>query len=194
MAITELGFYKLMSGFMQLDRLAYQWVHTVHAPWLINIMLVITYMGFSLTYIILAAAVSCYLLYRRQVWEAVFLNISLFSAWGLMGLLKNWFERSRPTGEVLTAAGGYSFPSGHAMLSMAFYGFLASLLLSRSSSKWAPLGAISLYILVFLIGFSRIYLNVHYLSDVLAGFIFGFICLILSLKGMEAVRRRLGGE
>lgn len=189
MALTDLGFYKLLNGFIQLDEMIYQLVQTIHVPWLVNIMLVITYMGFSLTFLFLTAIVSLFLLYRQKVLEAVFLNISLFSAWSLMAILKNWFERSRPVGETLTIAGGYSFPSGHAMLALAFYGFLASLWLSRSDSRQARLGAISLYVLVFLIGLSRIYLNVHYLSDVLAGFIFGFICLTISLRAMKAVKR-----
>ena len=182
-----MGFDKLLYGFLQLDRLVYQWVHTVQIPWLINIMLIITYMGFSVTFLILSALISVYLLFERRLWETMFLNASLYTAWALMGLLKNWFERSRPAGEALTVAGGYSFPSGHAMLAMAFYGFLASLLI-HSGSRWGRIGAGLLYILIILIAFSRIYLNVHYLSDVLAGLLFGSICLIVSLKAMKKVQ------
>ncbi|NLN88199.1 MAG: phosphatase PAP2 family protein, partial [Syntrophomonadaceae bacterium] len=133
--------------------------------------------------------ISFYLLSKQNIYEAIFLNISLFSAWGMMSLLKNLFERSRPAGEALTIAAGFSLPSGHAMLAMAFYGFLAALLLrhrKRSRARW---GAVLLFIWVILVGFSRIYLNVHYLSDVLSGFVFGFICMILSLAGLERVRR-----
>jgi len=75
------------------------------------------------------------------------------------------------------------------MVSMAFYGFLAALLLRQKNSSRARWGATLLFVWVILIGFSRIYLNVHYLSDVLAGFILGFICMIVSLAGMDRVQR-----
>ncbi len=86
----------------------------------------------------------------------------------------------------------WPFPSGHAMLSLDFYGFLAALLLEYGGrvNKPAWLGAVSLYILVLLIGLSRIYLNIHYLSDVMAGFLFSIIILTLSLKAMKLVQDR----
>lgn len=187
MGAAGLSISKLLNGFIQLDGLVYQWVHTVQVPWMVNVMLVITYMGFLATFLVLSAVLTIFLLYRRRIWDAIFMNISLYSAWVLMGILKNWFERSRPIGEALTVARGYSFPSGHAMLAMAFYGFLASLLL-QSGSKWGRRGAALLYILIVFIAFSRVYLNVHYLSDVLAGLFFGFICLIVSLKARNKVK------
>ena len=75
------------------------------------------------------------------------------------------------------------------MLSMAFYGFLAVLLLRQKNSSRARWGAILLFIWVILIGFSRIYLNVHYLSDVLSGFMLGFISMVLSLAGLDRIKR-----
>ena len=190
MAITDLGFYRLLNGFWRLDQAIYHWIPSIQTPWLNDIMLVITYMGFVLTYLVLSPIVSIYLVKKKKILEAVFLNISLISAWVLDDLLKLWFERGRPTGLALTAAGGYSFPSGHAMVSMAFYGFLALLLLSQSRSKYTRWLAAGLYLLVFIIGFSRIYLNVHYTSDVLAGFLFGSICLISSIKGLQFVKKK----
>ena len=190
MAITDLGFYRLLNSFWRLDQAICHWIPSIQTPWLTNIMLVITYMGFVLTYLVLSPLVSIYLVKKKKILEAVFLNISLISAWVLDDLLKLWFERSRPSGVELTAAAGYSFPSGHAMVSMAFYGFLAFLLLSQGKSKRTRWLAGGLYLLVFIIGFSRIYLNVHYTSDVLAGFLFGYICLISSIKGLQFVKKK----
>lgn len=190
LAVTDLGFYRLLNAFWRLDLMIFHGIPTIQTPWLTSIMLVITYLGFSLTFLSLSPVVSYYLVYRQKILEAVFLNVSLISAWAVSDLLKIWFERSRPTGEALTAAAGYSFPSGHAMVSMAFYGFLAFLLLNQSRNKWTGRAAVGLYTLVFLIGFSRIYLNVHYTSDVLAGFLFGFICLISSIKGFRFLKRK----
>jgi len=192
LAITDLGFYRLLNGFWRLDQAIYHWIPSIQTPWLTNIMLVITYMGFVLTYLVLSPIVSIYLFKKKKILEAVFLNVSLLTAWVADDLLKLWFERSRPLGEELTVASGYSFPSGHAMVSMAFYGFLAFLLLNHSRNRLTGWAAVGLYILVFLIGFSRVYLNVHYTSDVLAGFMFGFIILISSIKGCLFLKRRYG--
>ncbi|MEA4925046.1 MAG: phosphatase PAP2 family protein [Syntrophomonadaceae bacterium] len=189
MTTADFGINQLLYGFLQLDRLVYQWVHIMQNPWLVKIMIIITYWGYPLTLVLLAALVTVRMLYRRLRWEALFLNVSFVSAWALMKLLKNLIERSRPAGEALTTAAGYSFPSGHAMVSMAFYGFLAFLLLYCSRKKNDRWLAASLFILIFLIGFSRIYLNVHYTSDVLAGFLFGLLCLTGSIKGYQWAKR-----
>jgi undecaprenyl-diphosphatase len=180
---------------MYWDMLISAWMQNIQRPWLIKSMLVITYMGFPLTYIILTVFISTYLLRLKEnlffVTEVIFLNTSLFSTWAAMQYLKYWFGRSRPVGEVLTVASGFSFPSGHAMLSIAFYGFLAYLFISYTKNKWGYLGAAVLCLLVLIIGFSRVYLNVHYASDVLAGFLFGLICLAVNIKGLNLTRRRL---
>lgn len=168
----------------------YHWIPTIQTPWITSIMMVITYAGFSLTYLCLSPLVSVYLFYQKKILEAVFLNVSLISAWVADDLLKISFERSRPMGEALTVAAGYSFPSGHAMVSLAFYGFLAFLLLNHSRDKRTRRAAAGLYILVLFIGFSRIYLNVHYTSDVLAGFLFGSIFLVASIKCYQFVKRK----
>lgn len=190
MAVPDPGFYQLLSGFMRLDLTINHWIPSIRTPWLTDIMLVITYMGFSLTFAALSISISICLAKRKKALDALFLNISLVLAWALMDLIKLLFGRHRPPGVELTAAGGYSFPSGHAMVSMAFYGFLAFLILNYSRDKRVRWAAAGLYILIFLIGFSRIYLNVHYTSDVLAGFLFGYICLMISIKGLQLVKRK----
>lgn len=179
----------LIGFFAALDLQVQAWAGSIHAPLGIKCLNLVTYSGSSVAFLILTLFISFYLLSKQKIYEAIFLNVSLFAAWWIMGFLKNVFERSRPAGEALTIASGFSLPSGHAMVSMAFYGFLAGLLLRQKNSSRARWGAALLFIWVLLIGFSRIYLNVHYLSDVLAGFIFGFICMILSLAGMDRVQR-----
>ncbi|NLB87665.1 MAG: phosphatase PAP2 family protein [Syntrophomonadaceae bacterium] len=100
-----------------------------------------------------------------------------------MSLLKDFFGRPRPSGEHLTIATGMSFPSGHAMLSMAFYGFVAYLLAQRVNSpqRRKLIWAVAV-IFIFLIGFSRLYLNVHYPTDVIAGFLLGALFLFAFIK------------
>lgn len=186
------GFSRIFYFLSNLDLRVQDYVQTINSPGLVKIMSLITYMGSPWVFVILCALTSSYLWYRGKKLETIFLNVTLFSTWGIMEGLKHLFERSRPAGEALTVASGYSFPSGHAMLSFAFYGFLAALLLKYGrGNRQSWLGAITLYILVLLIGLSRIYLNVHYLSDVVAGFLFSIIVLALSLKGMKLVQNRL---
>jgi undecaprenyl-diphosphatase len=101
-------------------------------------------------------------------------------------LLKVLFARPRPHFEhPLLVETSYSFPSGHAMESFVVYGMLAyfAVLALRS---WESRGAA---LLVVLIGFSRMYLGVHYLSDVLAGYAAGGVWLSALITGTETIRR-----
>ena len=91
-------------------------------------------------------------------------------------ILKNIVQRPRPTEFRLIEEKGYSFPSGHSMISMAFYGLLIYLIYRYIKNKKLKYTLITLLsILIFLIGVSRVYLGVHYASDVIAGF-----CISLS--------------
>ncbi len=92
-------------------------------------------------------------------------------------LLKIIFMRTRPLDINIINETGYSFPSGHAMISLAVYGLLAYLLWN-SNYKHKKIGTIGLIALIILIGISRIYLGVHYTSDVLAGYIISFSYLL----------------
>lgn len=105
--------------------------------------------------------------------QGLIINLCLVTSWLIMHGLKVLISRPRPTGEHLTYATGFSFPSGHAMLSMAFYGFIAYLLWINLPHKGGRWGAGLLILLILAIGLSRVYLNVHYASDVLAGFLLG---------------------
>lgn len=97
-------------------------------------------------------------------------------------LLKNLILRPRPSVEQLVTQGGYSFPSGHSMASVAFYGYLVYLLWKTNWKKaYKYIGTVFLIILIVLICFSRIYLGVHYASDVIAGICLSLIHLIVYL-------------
>jgi undecaprenyl-diphosphatase len=99
-----------------------------------------------------------------------------------MLLLKTLFQRKRPLSPLLKAAKGLSFPSGHSIMAVTFYGLLLYILLHTINAEWVKwLLAILLIALIILIGFSRVYLRVHYASDVLAGFIIGLLWLWISL-------------
>ena len=110
------------------------------------------------------------------VWAAV--NVGAISA--IDQLLKVLVRRPRPQGFRLVEAPGLSFPSGHSMAAMAFYGY--GIWLVRCGVHGLPFGAaieIALACVILAVGVSRIYLGVHYTSDVLGGFCLSFAWLVL---------------
>jgi hypothetical protein len=98
-------------------------------------------------------------------------------------LLKRLLQRPRPTEFRIIEENGYSFPSGHSMVSMAFYGYLIYLIytfVKNEYLKWISIVLLSL--LICLIGISRIYLGVHYTSDVLGGFLISISYLVIYIS------------
>lgn len=127
-----------------------------------------------------------FLFVRRQTWFSIRVAAIALSSLALMFLLKALFRRKRPLAPLLKAARGLSFPSGHAIMSVSFYGLLIYIVRHTIEEMWIRIILIILLvILIFLIGFSRIYLRVHYPSDVLAGFIVGFCWLLVSLAVLD---------
>ena len=120
------------------------------------------------------------------------LAISL-SSLVLMLLLKSLFGRKRPLSPLLKTAKGLSFPSGHALASFCFYGVLAGLIVDRVErlSVRVAVGVLAA-VLVLAIGISRIYLGVHYPSDVVAGYIAAAMwvgtMLVIDHVGTRAVK------
>ena len=111
------------------------------------------------------------------------IGINLVVVTVLNQLLKFILQRPRPTDFRIINETGYSFPSGHSMVSMAFYGFLIYLIYKNIKNKHLKIFLIIiLSILIMMIGISRIYLEVHYTSDVCAGFLISLSYLILYIN------------
>lgn len=118
----------------------------------------------------------------NQNWFSIRVITISISSLVLMLLLKQLFQRKRPLSPLLKAAKGLSFPSGHAIMAVTFYGLLIYILQHTIDVNWIrSLSTILIILLIFLIGFSRVYLRVHYASDVLGGFIIGSLWLLISL-------------
>ncbi|WP_231514794.1 phosphatase PAP2 family protein [Oceanobacillus salinisoli] len=108
------------------------------------------------------------------------------------GVIKNIVQRERPSILEEANAVGNSFPSGHAMISMVCYGLLAYFLIKKlKSPKLSIAVQIIFSLLIFLIGISRYIINVHYLTDVGAGFFLGFIFLVGFLYLYEGLRKKI---
>jgi membrane-associated phospholipid phosphatase len=141
---------------------------------------------------VLCILVAGILIWRRHLLRAVAWVIALVGGGLLNTLLKNAFHRLRPAlPNPFVTERGWSFPSGHAMSSLIAYGMLAYLLTTALESKTAKRLVIGISIvLVVLIGFSRLYLTVHYFSDVVAGYAAGAFWLLVCISGTEVARRQ----
>ncbi|WP_261130371.1 phosphatase PAP2 family protein [Bacillus sp. Marseille-Q3570] len=169
-------------------------VYSLQTPWLTNIMIFMTHAGDTYTYVFVVIIVLVILLKKSLKWEAFVLLITILGSWGMNTFLKGSFERERPDLEHLVEVGGYSFPSGHAMVSIAAYGIMAYLLIQYFRKSGKPYWPIVLLagLWIFLIGFSRIYLHVHYPSDVIAGFSAGGVWLLTCIYALSILNRSGG--
>lgn len=119
-----------------------------------------------------------FFLYRKQKWMAIRTSTVLLSSLLLMSLLKRLLHRERPPNPLVEGITNFSFPSGHAFMSVAFYGLLIWFASVYIHDKWTRRVITFLLLLIIAaIGFSRIYLRVHYATDVVAGICFGFLWL-----------------
>jgi membrane-associated phospholipid phosphatase len=128
----------------------------------------------------------------QQRWGAAVLLLVVVGGAQLMNnVLKASFQRARPIPVTsIIVAQQYSFPSGHAMMSAAFYAFLAYLVWRLVDGAWRWVMLIGLALLVLAIGVSRIYLQAHYLTDVLAGYVAGLLWADAVILGSRILTMR----
>ena len=121
---------------------------------------------------------------NKKIGLSIISNIVIIAV--LNQLLKRILQRPRPTEFRIVEETGYSFPSGHSMVSMAFYGYLIYLIYRYIKNKYVKWTLITiLSILICLIGISRIYLGVHYTSDVLGGFLLSISYLVIYISSIK---------
>ena len=151
-------------------------VHNHATPLLTTIMQTFSFLGSVawVTCVCLFVVGLCFYFHRRRM--AAFLAIAMIGATTLDSVLKLAFHRMRPIAFYGTSPSSFSFPSGHALGSFCFYGILAAVLADRMRGfKSKVLVWFSASFLVAMIGLSRIYLGVHYPSDVIAGYLAGAV-------------------
>lgn len=163
---------------MHLDQLGYQLVSThLISQGATPIAIFITNLG-GTTILILITILLVATIKNKKIALTVVLNPLIIT--GINLLLKSIVQRPRPTQSPLITETGFSFPSGHSMVSMAFYGYLIYLIAKFIKNKLLKVILIVLLsILIISIGISRIYLGVHYTSDVIAGFMISLCYLVI---------------
>ncbi len=184
--------YLTRDSIVRFDQAVASTLHEAATPFATKVFLAITALG-SIEAIVLIGLVVTGLFVRRRNWiYASGWLVALAGAVTLNALLKQVFERPRPVFvDPIVVETSYSFPSGHAMDSLVMYGMLAYFAL-LFIGNWRVRVAVlfGAALLVVLIGFSRLYLGVHYFSDVLAGFAAGGVWLSACVTGLETFRRR----
>ena len=162
------------------------------SPFATDLMLVLTFFGSALfilpAYFVLSAIV--YYFKRNRFLSIAIIGVGLFSRL-LLFLIKNIFRRERPLQKLTDEVHGFSYPSGHSFSAFAFYGLVIYFIWKtdiNTALKWVL--SILLFVFAASIAFSRVYLHVHFPSDVIAGFFFSTIWLAVSLWILEKTQKK----
>jgi undecaprenyl-diphosphatase len=178
-----------------IDRRILNLVATLRTPALDHVMYVVTFLGNGQTIVLLTAVAALTALIAGRPRDAVLLILAVIAGTLFFELVKLLVQRPRPPLEdARIVQGGFSFPSGHSTLSATCYGTVAYLLIRGvQHDRWKVLVGIVAALVVLAIGASRIYLGVHYPSDVLAGWAAGalWVVLVILVEQVWAPPRRL---
>ena len=176
----------------QVDLAVAQFFHNHGTPWAVRLFEAITFFGNPSTLGVIGLVTALVLAFHRRWSLLLGWAFALIGAGELNVILKGIFRRLRPQlPDPWVTPSGWSFPSGHAMGSFVTYGFLAYLLTRVPRADFPRRTAVAvLAVLVLLIGFSRIYLGAHYLSDVIAGYAAAAVWLTFCILVTDRTQRR----
>ncbi|MEG3938067.1 phosphatase PAP2 family protein [Microcoleus sp. S36b_A3] len=161
------------------------YLRSLHTPLRDRLMLGLTFLGEPNVLLMLSVSLGIILWVRKHRSEATTIAVTGVGGLGLNLLLKQLFARDRPLlWERTVDVKFYSFPSGHAMISMIIYGLLGYLLGSRFPKQRWLIYSLTV-VLIAAIGLSRLYLGVHWPTDVIAGYIAGFIWLLACIFSLQ---------
>ncbi len=176
-----------MQQILAFDAQFEHFLYTIREPWALSFFLHVTDLGNGFV-IAALGLITIILLYRMErIRDMIGLITTLLCTAVSVEVVKILIQRPRPGGVMqVISDSSYSFPSGHAAASMAFYGFLMYLILKLTKSKphykiWRAVTITLGSLLILAIGFSRLYIGVHFPSDVIAGYLFGGVCLFIGI-------------
>lgn len=130
-----------------------------------------------------------FLFIKKHRWYSIKIPAVAISSVVFLFILKGFFHRPRPL-DPLAKASGYSFPSGHSLMSFTFYGLLIYMVHKNVTNVWLRwILTCGLVFMIFFIGISRVYLNVHHFSDVIAGFCLGLMWLVLIIWIIDKIEQ-----
>ena len=177
----------------QLDFSTLNFVEQIRTPFLTLFFKAVTFMGEWSFVLGVLFFISLFFIIKktsRRNLDVLILWAVTVSGLGIAFVLKEIIHRGRPVG-ALVAETSSSFPSAHSVISIAFYAFIFYLLAGNAKNGFSKYLLISLVFLVpVLLGFSRLYLGVHYLSDVLAGYAIGDVWFLIGVYGLKFINRK----
>ena len=178
-----------------LDRQVTLFVRGLQSPFRDNLALLLTFFGSHLFLIPATILVALVLRAKGHAVSALLFFASVGGGFVLNALLKITFHRARPDlWPALVAEHTYSFPSGHAAMSTVFFGGLASVVFHLTDRRWPRIGAVVFALAAIVtIAATRVYLGVHWTTDVVAGFVVGIFWVAVSAVATELVYRRVPG-
>lgn len=179
-----------------LDLQLVQWFHDHRMPALTILMQLVSDLNGYLAMSIWAALFAGYLLWKHRRDWALVAAVAVPGIMVLNALVKNLVHRPRPDiGDALQHLATDSFPSGHASVSAVFYGLVAAYVIANTSSRPSRIAAVTIAIvMIALVGTSRVYLGVHYPTDVVGAFVEGIAWLAICLAVIRPSRLRKEGE
>jgi undecaprenyl-diphosphatase len=188
MGFAELAEHVLAGGTQAFDVAVLQWIHVHQTPLLTQLLVEMTYLGTGTVVMTVVGVAALFLWHTEHKHSARLLLAATIGNIILNGALKLVYHRARPSVfEWQTVAVSSSFPSGHAMSATVVYGTVAYLLMRLQKHMWAKALTLSgAIILILLICFTRLYLGVHYPSDVLGGIIVGLAWAAFCMATLEA--------
>ncbi|MEA3248590.1 MAG: phosphatase PAP2 family protein [Nanoarchaeota archaeon] len=137
-----------------------------------------------LTLIAVSLIIAIYLYFKSSKKQSIIFISAVFLTGILIKISKEVFHRTRPLNQIIQET-GFSFPSGHSTMAVVFFGLISYLFSKNKSKKTKITISLLTIIIIILIGFTRVYLNVHWLTDVIGGFFIGGIILLLTIFILE---------
>ena len=191
LALAAAALTATFGGLVALDSATREWLIDRRSPDLTAVMIAFSTIGSSVVLVPLALGVAVWLGVGRHRREATLVVGTTLGAWLLGPLLKNAVERARPDDAHLVLVNSWAYPSGHSLTATAVVGILAVVVSSRLRTRTTRLATVAAgVILVVLVGLSRIYLGVHWPTDILAGWLIGAGWLAGCLLAYESLERR----
>jgi undecaprenyl-diphosphatase len=188
-ALAVIWLAMLLLGAGPLDRRLYEALYADHHPALVALARLFTALGEPTMLVAAGVGVALWLWYAERARLAIALVSVVAVGRGLAEAQKYWVARVRPDAEPhLVVVQSSSFPSGHAANSMIFY--LAVALALTAGTRWQRPAAVGAILLSLVIGTSRVMLGVHWPSDVIGGWSFGLLWVLLTLRPAERLTAR----